>query len=104
MLTEVAVGSWVAAALTLLLGRVLPSFVSAIVPIIVTTYFIYAAVNYWDEAVTPHVVFDELTQEESVRRQIIFFALNEAWLFACMVLPVAGAWLLGRHARRMRAM
>lgn len=99
ILIDIAALAWAAAGLTMLLGRILPSFVSAVVPILLTLVLVLGAILHWTEVINPHVAYDDLTLEVSVLREKIAFAIRTALEFACFVLPAAGTWLLGLRGR-----
>jgi hypothetical protein len=99
---ELAAAGWIGAGLTALLGRFLPPFASAIVPLLLAAFVVFRVVEAWDNAIIPQLAYDDLTLEASVFWQQTNFAIIWARDFISLVLPAAGAWLLATHARRMR--
>jgi hypothetical protein len=88
----------VLAGLALILGRRLPVYVSALMPLIMAGIFMYGTSQYWKNRFTPYLVWGEATRE-----QLIAFALTEALVITIFLCPVIGVWLLGLDGRQKRA-
>jgi len=94
-LFEVSVGVWVLSWLALITGRRFPSYVSALLPLVMVGFFAVGAILYWSNTVVPYMTFGEVTYQ-----QLLDFAIVQAFVFAILVLPVFGSWLVGFLDRR----
>jgi hypothetical protein len=97
LIIEMAVGSWLVAGITMLLGRFLPWYISVILPAGATAVFILWMIGYWHTAVTPYRPFGEPTLGD-----FFYFAMVAGPVAVFLVGPITGAWLFGLSARARR--
>lgn len=97
-MAETAVVCWLIAGITLVLGRSVPFYISIILPVAIIGCFIWGTIVYWHQDVTSYMPFGETTLSQKM-----IFTVNVGMVFIYVVLPAAGAWLLGMNAREARS-
>jgi hypothetical protein len=87
---EASVAAWAIAGLALVSGRRFPSYVSALLPLMMAGFFAFGTGLYWKNNVVPYMNFGEATHQ-----QLVDFAVVEGLVLVILVFPVVGSWLLG---------
>ncbi len=96
-MTELALGSWLVAGLSMLLGRSVPAYISVVIPAALGFALFRFSISYWHQAVTPYRPFGGPTPWD-----ILLFTMTIGVIAVFFVGPAIGGWLLGLNARIRR--
>jgi hypothetical protein len=95
--TETAFATWLFAALSWFLGKILPHWISVILPIFAIVALGWVIIGQWYEVVMPYAHFGRPELDD-----VLAFALSESRLIPFFVAPPLGTWLCAVAARKRR--
>jgi hypothetical protein len=92
--TELALSSWIIAAIAVFAGRRLPPYVSVLVPGSIAILIGWFLTDYWRETVVLYAPFGQATIWDAIG-----FMITAVLVVIFSLGPAAGAWLLGLYRR-----
>ena len=94
IMTENALIAWIVAGAALLLGRILPPYISIVLPAVAAAGLTAHLARFWRESFVAYAPFGETTLKDALT-----FAGTALPLTLFLLCPIVGAWLLGIYRR-----